>query len=192
MKNLRYIIPAIALLIFTACDSNDDGFYNTKYLKATNLVTIETTPSYAVNDLLYVNANIPNLLSEPGQSTPLNVLKTTNAQSFTFSYVIEKMNGSQWELVNVSDNFVLNDGGINLGSFLQAFLEYDGGQEAYTFRGGIRLAQSGQYRLSFGYNSSNPNEVELASQSSNNNIKLNISSTTNSLDGSGYYNFTVQ
>ena len=59
------------------------------------------------------------------------------------------------------------------------------------FRGGIELQQSGNYRISFGYNSTATDQVELFSNSSDNNIIVKISSETNQVDDDGYYNFTV-
>ncbi|HEX9979169.1 MAG TPA: hypothetical protein VGB50_01230 [Flavobacterium sp.] len=193
MKNLRYFLPAFAALFLAAsCDSNDDGFYNTKYINAQNLATIETLPEYSVGDVLYVEAFIPNLLPEPEQSNPLNIRKTTgNADVFEFSYVLERnTGGDNWEFVDLTDLFIEDQGDGDAGSFIQAYPEYNSLMDAYIFRGGIQFAQTGNYRLSFGYNSNSTDRVEFISHSPGNNVTLNISSTSADIE-SGFYTFTV-
>ncbi|HEY0045097.1 MAG TPA: hypothetical protein VGB44_00125 [Flavobacterium sp.] len=191
MKKLRYILPLFALM-FIACDSNDDGFYNTVYVDTANLVNIETQAEYQVDDVLFVEAYIPNLLDEPGHLTPLDLRKTTgNVETFEFTYNIERNVNGEWLPVDLTNSFTIIDGLANFGSFVQAFPRYDVTEDAFIFRGGIELQQAGDYRISFGYNSRVTDQVELFSNSSNNNIIVKISSETNQLNDDGYYNFTV-
>lgn len=175
------------------CDSNDDGFYNTKYVNASNLVLIETQPDYQVNDVLFVSAEIPNLLTEAGYSNPLDVRRTTgNAPKFDFSYLLERETSPDvWEVVDINGNFVPDLGSHEVGSFVQGILDFDSALQTYRYRGGIRLEQQGNYRLSYSLNSSAPDRVALRSRSPGNAVTLNIFSTTNALNPFGYYTFTV-
>ena len=193
MKTIRYIFPIIAVLFLASCEVDDDGFNNAQYIQAQNLVTIGVQPTYAVNDLLNVAAVIPNLLTEEGQATPLDIRKTTgDAEMFEFSYVLEKKSvEGTWEFVDLTGNFDQIQGEANVGSFVQGFATYNPNTNSYLFSGGIRLAQTGEYRLSFGYNSPYPDRVEIVSDSKNDNIILNIFSTVNSIDSGGFYSFTV-
>lgn len=194
MKKLRYLIPAISLFLF-ACDSDDDGFYNTKYVQATDLVQVEAQDVYLVGETVFVNAAIPKLLPEPGESTLLDVRETTgNAPSFSFSYALEKKNADgQWDLVdNVSAIYV--DGGAGSAEvvyFVQGNLNYDETDQEYQYRGGFTMEQAGEYRLDFSNATDNYNKVGLVSNSVNNNIVLNIFSTSASLDESGMHYFEV-
>ncbi len=191
MKNLRYLVLILSFSIM-GCDTDDDGFYNRVYIDAAELVTIETAPAYNVGDIFWVNAQIPRLIEEPGEDTPLDLRLTTgNAPSFTFSFVLEKLNGSTWEVVDLTGNFVEDAGNAVVGSFALADAEFDIDQDAYDFRGGIELNSAGQYRLSFGYNSTSAEIVELISNSQGNNIRVNINSTVSQIDNLGYYSFTV-
>ncbi len=192
MKKLLFLLPVI-LLFATACDSNDDGFYNTKYINATGLATIEAQPSYTVGDALFVSATIPNLLPEPGQTNPLNIRETTgDAPTFNFSFLLEKNTSeSTWEPVDLTGNFIEDLGDANAGSFVEGFAQYNSVADAYLFRGGIELLQPGTYRLSFGFNSSSQDKVEFLSDSRDNHVTLNIASSIIGLEPNGFYTFTV-
>ncbi|HLA55382.1 MAG TPA: hypothetical protein VK623_04745 [Flavobacterium sp.] len=193
MNKIKYIFPAIAMLVFAGCDSDDDGFYNTKYIEAVNLMEVEPAASYTIGDVIYVDVNVPRLLDEPGQATQLDVVETTHAPTFDFFYILEKKNGAGgWELVDNTGNYV--DGGPGYGSagfYVQGFLEYDTVAETYVYRGGLNLTEAGDYRLNFSNTTKFPNKVALRSDSVDNNIQLNIFSTSPSIDASGMYNFTV-
>lgn len=194
MNTYRKILGLLLLIVlFTGCNSNDDGFYNETYVNAGTLVNIETLPQYQVNDVLFVNAEIPRLLQELNQPNLLDVRQSTgNADSFNFSFMLEKESPEGvFTYVDLTNNYVADYGDAVPGSFIQAIVDYNPAAEAYLFRGGIRLLEAGNYRLSFGYNSTSPNKVELRSVSTGNNLRMNISSVTNNLDGQGNYNFTV-
>ncbi len=188
-------ICSIALFSLTllGCDTNDDGFYNETYVEAENLVDIQQQPNYNVNDVLYVEALIPRLLQEVGQPNLLDVRQTTNnAPHFNFTFLLErKINDGSWEYVELSNRFVDDYGTGVAGSFIHAVLDYDATLEQYYFRGGIRLTETGEHRLSFGYNSTSLDKVELRSESTGQNLRLNISSTVSDIDSGGNYNFVV-
>ena len=193
MKKIVLLFLGLFVVSFSSCDTNDDDFYNTEYVRVNGLVTIETQASYAVGDKITVNCVVDRLVNELGQSTPLDIRKTTNnAPSLTFSYVLEKQNGSEWVPVSVPANQMeVSSGQLqNLGFYL-ATAPYDTVQEAYVFRAGLPLLSSGTYRLSYGYNSEETDVVELRSNSASDAITLLIYTTSNALNNSGFYTFTV-
>ncbi|MGL2967431.1 hypothetical protein [Flavobacterium sp. XGLA_31] len=195
MKKLQYItLIAISLFIF-GCDTNDDGFYNNVFVDTSALVTIDPHSSnYTVNEDLYVTVNIPRLITEVGQTNPLDVFQTTGATEFTFSYVIEKqIDALNWEVVHVNDNQLHIEKGNaqNDGVYIFGVCEYNTTNETYEYRVGFPLLNAGTYRMSFGYNSDSVNSVELRSESPNTRLVLNINSAMTGLDNGGYYNFVV-
>lgn len=191
MKTFKILLLLISFT-FLSCDSDDDGFYNSEYLTIPNLVTIETQSSYAVNDYLYINSLINRLQTEENQTTLLDLRKSTgNAPSFNFNYLLERKVGTDWVSVPVSSSIIdLTDGLLVFGSFNDAYAKFDEVTDAYRFRAGIKLENAGEYRLSFGYNSSNAG-VDLRSNSTGNNIFLNIFSPISNLNNEGFYLFTV-
>ncbi|MEC4005112.1 hypothetical protein OX283_010615 [Flavobacterium sp. SUN052] len=195
MKTLKTItVLLLFVFAFTSCDTNDDDFYNTEYISVPNLVAIQTQSTYNTGDYIYIESYVNRLLAEPNQASLLDIRKTTNnAPSFTFSYLLErKINATDWELVDASfPNIDLNLGKFVTGSFYNATAEFNTASDRYEFLCGIKLPSAGQYRLSFGYNSSETDKVELQSDSKNGDIFLTIISKINGLDSEGFYNFTV-
>lgn len=195
MKKLSYIALLFVATLFSNCDTNDDTFYKTIYVEAgNNIVTFPAQTNYAVGDFLYVEAAIPRYLAEPGQSNLLDIYKTSgNATEFAFSYVIErKINTTDWEVVTVNDNQLdIALGEAQNGAYVYAISEYNAIEEYYRYDVGFPLLTAGNYRLSFGYNSSSNNSVELISQSSAKNLVVNINAAVSNLDGNGYFYFNV-
>ncbi|MFM2214343.1 MAG: hypothetical protein RL427_1606 [Bacteroidota bacterium] len=196
MKKTHYLALLLLALLVSNCDTNDDGFYLNKFMDANGLVTIAPHAStYAINEKLYIKVNIPRLLPEPGQSNLLDIVTTTGADQFTFSYVIEKQNGTNWDVVAVEDSSldIVKGAAIN-GAFVYGGCNYDSTSQTYEYEVGFPLLNSGtgNYRLSFGYNSDATGSVELRSQSTVAHVILNLNSTITGLDGNGYYNFTVE
>jgi hypothetical protein len=193
MKKFKYIFPAFALL-FLACDSDDDGFYNTVYVQAAELMTIENPAAvYNIGDVIQFEAHIPRLLNEPGQAEPLDIIETTNADSFQFSFLVEKLNANdQWELFDVTDDYIPGtEGTANVNYYVQGILDYDAVADSYLYNGGIMFDQAGTYRLNFSNNTNYFNKVYLQSNSVENNIVLDIFSSSASLNNSGTFQFTV-
>lgn len=196
MKTLKYFffIAFGGLLMAADCSNKDSEFYNDVYLSVPNLITIENQDHYTVNDILWINSdNFSRYLSEPNQSTPLDVYKTTGgAQSFEFSYVLEKqVSADTWELVPLGSNLIVERGtATETESYIAAVCKFSATTNRYELRNGLKFTQPGNYRLSFGYNSTAAN-AELRSESVSNNLFVNINSVTTSLDASGNYNFTV-
>ncbi len=185
----------IITMLFISCNTDDNSFYNAQNLTVPNLIQIEVPSSdLHVNDYLYINSYVNRLVSEPNQLTPLDIRKSTgNADSFVFSYFLEKkINATDWVYVNIDKNTLIVDkGSVSTGEYLLASALFNTTNDRYEYRVGIPMLTSGQYRISFDYDPLN-NLIQMRSNSQDNNIFLNIDTTSNNLDVSGYYNFTVQ
>jgi len=193
MKKIHYIAVLMLGIVTSSCNTNDDGFYLNKVVEANGLIVIAPHPStYTVNEKLYVSASVPRLLTEAGQSTPLDVIKSTGASVFTFSYAIEKQNGSNWDIVYVANNQIdLVKGTLYNDLYLQAGSNYVASTDSFEYEAGFPLLSAGTYRLSFGYNGVATNRVYLRSESAAGQVILNLNSTVAGLDAEGFYNFTV-
>ena len=192
-KKLFFILFLGSIFSFTSCDTDDEGFFNSEFLTIPNLVNIPSQNQFNVNEYIYVTATINNLQPIPNSTSLLDIRKSTgNATNFDFTYVIEKLDGTDWIPVTLSNQDVLiNSGAIFAGDFVTAIAEYNTNESAYKYNVGIQLKSSGQYRLSFGYNSLDAVNAELRSNSVANNLFLNISSPVSNLDSSGFFKFTV-
>lgn len=180
-------------MFLVACDSDDDGFYNSVYIQSTGLVTIENpAPAYSTGEAVLFEAHIPRLLNEPGQAEPVDVMATTNADSFQFTFYVEKFTNGQWEVVDISDDYIAGtEGTANVGFYVQGFVVYDNVADSYLYNGGIAFDQAGDYRFNFSNNTQYYNKVFLQSNSENNNIVMNIFSASPSIDTDGIFEFTV-
>jgi hypothetical protein len=197
MKKLSYIALLFVVALFTNCDTNDDTFYKTIYVDGGNdIVTFPATTTYNVGDFFNVSANINRYIPEPGETTLLDVYKTTgNAPVFVFSYVFERrINATDWEVVFVNDNQLdINEGNAQNGDFTYVYgtCEYNSVDEYYGYDVGFPLLSAGEYRISFGYNSSSTNSVELVSRNSEKNLIVNLNAAVANLDSNGYFYFNV-
>lgn len=194
MKKLFYIVLFSSSFLVTNCNTNDDGFYQNVFLESNNLVNIETQATYAVGDYLYIDADFSRYLPDTQNlGAFLDIYKTTTgATQYAFSYVIErKINATEWEVVSVNDSQLLvNKGAAQNGSFVLGICQYNSSDETYEYNVGFPLQTPGVFRLSFGYNSTY-SKVEFRSISAPKNLVLNINSTVDGLDSSGFYNFVV-
>jgi hypothetical protein len=192
-KLLTYIGLFFITLIVSNCDTNDDTFYKTIYLDVTtSVVQIQTQPTYNVGDFLYVNASIPRLITETGQTNLLDIYKTTNANQLAFSYVIERrIDAENWQVVTVNDSQLdINEGIAQNGfDYIYSVCEYDSTDEIYKYNVGFPLLSIGNYRLSFG-NSASLDKVEIISLSSPKDLVVNMNTAATGITN-GYYNFTV-
>ena len=192
MKTIKYtfFFTLATLLMAAECTKGDEEFYNAVYTSVPNLVNVETQASYNVNDILWVNSNFSQFLSEPNQATPLDIYKTTNSNQFSFLYTIEKQtSNSTWQNIANEDQFVLDYGLVSINNYITAYAIYNASAKEYNYRGGIKLTEAGTYRIGFfaGYNGQN---FDLISDSSTAFTFLTIATSANNLD-SGYYTFTV-
>jgi hypothetical protein len=192
MKTLKYTLFVALVILSIGCSKEDEEFFNAVYTTIPGLVAIEAQPSYAVNDVLWLNTNnFSRYLTEPNQTTLLDVYQTTNSERFSFLYRLEKQVDGEWENVAISNNFIENKGEMSIGNFITGIAVYNEVTEAYEYRGGIVLTQAGQYRIGFfsGYNGFN---FDIISDSTNRSTFLTIATTAfNAPNGNGFYNFTV-
>lgn len=194
MKKISAIVVLFLSIMVMSCDTNDDDFYNTEYVRVNNLIQIETASNYTIGDFLYLNCNVSNLVTELGQTSPLDIRKTTdNAPSLGFSYVLERQTGvDEWTPVSVENNQLnITAGSVDSAGFYLATANYNTSTNTYQFRAGIPLLSAGNYRLSYGYNSSVTDFIELRTNSNPTAITLMIYTTSNAVNSSGYYQFTV-
>lgn len=194
MKKATSLLILLLATLFNACDTNDDGFYNNVYLNASNLVTFSTQTNYLPGQYFYVEANIPRYLPEAGQSNLLDIYQTTNgAQKLSFSYVIERrISATEWEVVTVNDSSLnIVNGTAQNGAYVYGMCVYNATNELYEYNVGFPLTTTGNYRISFGYNSSSTDIVELRSVNEPKDLILNINSTLSNIDNSGYFYFNV-
>ncbi|MEC4048711.1 hypothetical protein OX284_004655 [Flavobacterium sp. SUN046] len=192
MRNILYTL--LLAILFTACNTNDDTFYNDKNVSIPNLVQVEVPliPLH-VNDYLYVDSFISRLQTEPNQSTLLDLRKSTgNADRFVFSYFLEKkVSATEWAYVNIDKNTIIIDkGDASTGQYVLGNALFNSTNDQYEYRVGIPMLSTGQYRLSFDSDPSN-NMIQLRSNSINNNLFLNIDTTASTIDGTGFYYFSV-
>ena len=195
MKKITYLAVLFSTLFFISCDTNDDGFYNNKTIDVNpELVTFTNTTNYNVGDYLFVDADFSRYQTEVGQTGLLDIYRTTgNAEIFAFSYVIEKqISATEWETIFVDDSQLqINKGDAQNGAYVYGLCEYNSADETYEYNVGFPLLSTGNYRLSFGYNSDSTKNVELRSLNKPKDIKLNLNSAVANLDNSGYFYFNV-
>jgi hypothetical protein len=194
MKKHLTLLLSFLFVLFIQCDTNDDGFYNHTYVDVNaQYVTFSNTVNYNVNDYFVVQAQIPRLVPEIGSDKLLDIYKTTgNATQFAFSYVIQKKVNDTWETVSVNDEELNNVKGEAFnGAYVYGLCNYNNSSENYEYEVGFPLKSTGNYRVSFGYNSDAYNTIELRSVSNEEQITLNINSLNNSVDNAGYFYFNV-
>jgi hypothetical protein len=118
MKTLQYLFfGAMATLLMAAdCSNKDSEFYNDVFISVPSLVDIEEGDNvFSVGDPVMVSSSFSKIVSEQGQNNDVDLFRTTGgAPSFTFSYLIEKQNGGEWETVNIDESNVVDDNGETL------------------------------------------------------------------------------
>jgi hypothetical protein len=182
------------------CSNKDSEFYNDVFVSADNLVTVKKSVSSERE--VSIKAEILRSLPVLNIPNPLDIFKTTGgATRMTFSFELEKENtDGTWDFIEfLPTNLSTISGESQVGSFVLAQCVYNG-KDSYDYKANIKGLSSGNYRLSFGYNSTATNIIEFRSESTNNNLFLNLNSIQNSSnpnpsvlvsDGSGNYRFTI-
>jgi hypothetical protein len=194
MKTIQYFFFAATALLFvsTGCSNKDSEFYNDIFVSVPNLVNANYDSG---TNVLYVTADISRYLNEPNQTNLLDIYKSTGGASrLDFSYVIEKqIDAANWSIYEVLDSQIEQVRGEALsgGPYVFATSVYKASNQVYEFRAGIHSLPAGNYRLSFGYNSTSATDVELRSESEGNQLFLNLNSPYSGLDSGGYQHFTV-
>lgn len=191
MKKSILLYMLILLPILNSCSKEDEEFYNAVYTTIPNLVEVEVQENYEVNDVLWLNTNtFSRYLSEPNQTRPLDVFKTTNSSYFAFTYRLEKrINADTWENVAIENNFVVDKGRLATIVYITGYADFNSVTNQYEHRCGIRLTEPGEFRIVF-FSGYNGNNFDLISDSGNNKTFLTINTTAQNINGSSY-TFTV-
>lgn len=194
-KTLQYFfLMAMGTVLMAAdCSNKDSEFYNDVFVSSPELVSVSTDNTVAGSPMIVVEADIDNLLTVTGHARKLDIYKTTGgANKLEFSYEIEKINGSEWIPISIQDSQLTVDRGQAFGGdFVLGKCVLNSAQDAYEFKTKLSGLTPGSYRLSFGYNSLSTTNVEFRSESTGNNLFLNLNSRYSALDGGGYYPFTI-
>jgi hypothetical protein len=190
MKTLKYTFLLALITLTFSCSKEDEEFFNAVYTTIPGLVSVEVQPNYQVNDVVWLNTDgFSRYLQEPNQSTLLDVYRTTDSQKFSFLYRLEKLIDGEWENVAVGNNFIEDSGLMSIGNYVTGNAIYNSNTEMYEFRGGLRLTETGQYRIGF-FNGYNGTDFDIISDSGNRSTFLTIATTANNTTN-GFYNFTV-
>jgi hypothetical protein len=181
MKTIKlFFISILSALSLLSCKT-DDEFYNAVYITVPNLITIDIPASYTVGDNLTFHSDFSRYLQEDGLSTPLDIYRTSYAESFGFAYRLEKETApGVWTSVLLSgDEFSIGDA------------VYQSGTMTYEFDKSIQLTSTGEYRLGFGESYTGKQSTDLISRNPQNKTSVTITTTANNIDSDGYYRFTV-
>ncbi len=181
------------VLMAADCSNKDSEFYNDVFVSSPELVSVYMDDALPTVPNITVEADIDRLLNIPGHSRPLDIFKTTGgATKLEFSYEIEKFNGSEWMPISIQDSQLTVDRGQAFGGdFVLGKCVLNSAHDTYEFKTKLSGLSAGSYRLSFGYNSLSTTDVEFRSESTGNNLFLNLNSRYTALDGGGYYPFTI-
>lgn len=185
---------ALGMVLMAAdCSNKDSEFYNDVFVSSPELVSVNKDTTVPGSPMIIVEADIDNLLTVTGHTRPLDIFKTTGgATKLEFSYEIEKRSGTEWIPVSVQDSQLgIARGQAFGGDFVLGKCVYNATSNLYQYKVSISGLSSGNYRLSFGYNSLSNTDVEFRSESMGNNLFLNLNSRYSALDASGYYPFTI-
>lgn len=175
----------LSIALFLNCSEPDDIYMGSKDIKASNLIEIETLPSYKVNDLIYINATFSRYLPEEGFEDLLDIYKTTQSKEYSFGFVLERKSAyDTWTTIDIGNKIVVNKGkfyGINSTIGICVFNPEN---NKYEFRAGIPLLETGEFRLRM-----SSNLYPLDTNSSN--ISVYIRTTISQVDKQGDYYFKV-
>lgn len=189
MKNNIATVKSYLLIsvfwVLIGCSNADDEFYNSVFIEVPGLIQVETQSSFEVNDVLWINTNaFSRFLNEPGQSQLLDIFSTTGAENFKFAYYLERQNGSDWEMYSLNGNLINQLGGATILNGVTGFPLLNS-TDFYEYRNGIRLTQTGNYRLTF-YSSFRGQGVDIISENAPNKTYMIITTTVVGINGNTY------
>lgn len=191
---MKKIIFSFIVLVAFSCDTENRNFYNTVYFTSPTPIIQVEVPIIPINanDFIYVNTDdFDNILIEPGQSTPLNIFKTTHSPFMRFFFTLEKNVNGEWTTVvlNVND-LIVDKGEANLTTSINVAAKYNSLSDSFESRIGIRLTSQGQYRLFFQPSLQTSGHLQMASDLMKGTTAVVVSSTL--LNGQGnVFNFSV-
>ena len=195
MKKIPYMgFALLSFVLLVACSNKDSEFFNEVTIQVPNQLVIDSQSSYTTQDTLWMHTAFSRYLPEENFSNLLDVYQSSGqAVGFQFAFILEKKatNGT-WEFYALSANLIEELGDVQENDgYYTGLSVYNETAKTYDFRSGLKLTEAGEYRINFGYESLINRAVILRSLSQANNLVVNIRSTVQALDASGYYLFTV-
>ncbi|MEN9323074.1 MAG: hypothetical protein RL699_854 [Bacteroidota bacterium] len=195
MKKIQHIgFALLSFVLLVACSNKDSEFFNEVTIKVPNQLVIDTQSSYALQDTLWLHTAFSRYLPEENYTNLLDIYKTSgNAAGFQFAFILEKKatNGS-WEFYPLGYNLIEEEGVVHeYAGYYTGFSVYNESAQTYDYKSGLKLTEAGEYRIYFGYESLVNRAVILRSNSQTSDLVVNIRSTVEALDASGYYSFIV-
>lgn len=195
MKKIPYMgFALLSFVLLVACSNKDSEFFNEVTIQVPNQLVIDTQSSYTTQDTLWMHTAFSRYLPEENFTNLLDVYQSSGqAAGFQFAFILEKKatNGT-WEFYALSANLIEELGDVKENDgYYTGLSVYNETAKTYDFRSGLKLTEIGEYRINFGYESLINRAVILRSLSQANNLVVNIRSTVQALDASGYYLFTV-
>lgn len=195
MKKIPYMgFALLSFVLLVACSNKDSEFFNEVTIQVPNQLVIDTQSSYTTQDTLWMHTAFSRYLPEENFTNLLDVYQSSGqAAGFQFAFILEKKatNGT-WEFYALSANLIKELGDVQENDgYYTGLSVYNETAKTYDFRSGLKLTEAGEYRINFGYESLINRAVILRSLSQANNLVVNIRSTVQALDASGYYLFTV-
>jgi len=195
MKKIQYIgFALLSFVLLVACSNKDSEFFNEVTIQVPNQLVIDTQSSYTIQDTLWLHTAFSRYLPEENYSNLLDVYQSSGqATGFQFAFILEKKaaNGT-WEFYPLSVNLIKDLGDVQeYNGYYTGYSVYNQTAKTYDFRSGLKLTETGEYRINFGYESLINRAVILRSLSQANNLVVNIRSKVAALDASGYYSFMV-
>lgn len=191
---MKKYIFSIFVIFLMSCDTEDRDFYNSIYVTTpTPVIKVEATVAqYNAGDFVYVNTDdFNNVIQEPGQTTPLNIFKTTNATYMRYFFSLEKNVSGTWTRVALSNNdLYVTKGTANLTETINVGAVYNQLTDTFDSRVGVKISSAGQYRFVFQESIETSNHLQIASDFVNGYTPVVISSMLLYGNGSSY-NFTV-
>lgn len=186
MKTIYKSIFGILLIaLFFNCSELDDIYMGSKDIKDSNLIQIETLPSYKLNDLIYINSSFSRYLPEEGYDDLLDIYKTTKSEEYSFEFILEKKSAyDTWTPINIGNKIVLNKGKSYANNVIIGVCVFNPETNLYEFRAGIPLLETGEFRLRI-----NSSLYPVYTNSSY--ISVYIHTTINQVDNQGNYYFKV-
>jgi len=195
MKKIPYMgFALLSFVLLVACSNKDSEFFNEVTIQVPNQLVIDSQSSYTTQDTLWMHTAFSRYLPEENFTNLLDVYQSSGqAAGFQFAFILEKKatNGT-WEFYALSANLIEELGDVKENDgYYTGLSVYNETAKTYDFRSGLKLTEAGEYRINFGYESLINRAVILRSLSQANNLVVNIRSTVQALDASGYYLFTV-
>ncbi len=186
MKTIyKSIFGILSIALFLNCSEPDDIYMGSKDIKASNLIHIETLPSYKLNDLIYINSSFSRYLPEEGYDDLLDIYKTTKSNEYSFEFLLEKKSAyDTWTPINIGNKIVVNIGKLYSSNASIGVCLFNPETNRYEFRAGIPLLETGEFRLRI-----SSNLYPLDTNSSY--ISVYIYTTISQVDNQGNYYFTV-